>query len=268
MTETIPQAAPSESLATSHLLWAGNVTRRFGGITALQAVSLWVDDHEFVGLIGPNGAGKTTLFDCLYGSLRPNQGVVMFAGHDLATKPEYQRSRMGLGRTFQRTELFPEMTVRGHFEVAVRSQHSKGSVCRDLVGLGRVTPRERAEVDATVDLLGLGADADRAVEALSLGRGRLVELGRALLAQPRLLLLDEPSSGLDRDETTAMVDTLRTVREERGIAILLIEHDVEMVASACERLYVLDAGRMIAEGSTQDVLSDPAVQHAYLGSAR
>jgi branched-chain amino acid transport system ATP-binding protein len=249
----------------THLLDAVDVSRRFGGVSALNGVTLHADEAEIVGLIGPNGAGKSTFFDCIYGTIRPNSGRITFAGRDLSLQPEYRRSRLGLGRTFQRIELFPGMTACDHLLVAGRSQQRDGGVLRDLAGRGRITQAERDEALGVLEMLGIADEAERPIEALSLGHGRLVELGRALMTKPRLLLLDEPSSGLDRAETTAMVDVLRLVRERHHTAIVLVEHDVEMVAEVTERVYVLDIGRLIAEGPTNDVLDDPIVRQAYLG---
>ena len=251
--------------ATEPLLAAERVTVRFSGITALDNVSLHVGENEVVGLIGPNGAGKTTLFNCLFGTLRPNDGIVRFGGRSLSGVPTHKRARLGIGRTFQRIELFAGMTVREHLLIAERSRRGTGALWKDLLGLGNPRADELARVDATLALLGLADDADRPIETLSLGRGRLVEVGRALMTEPRLLLLDEPSSGLDRGETRALTDTLRAVREERGTALLLVEHDIDMVLDLVERIYVLDFGTMIAEGPPEPILADPRVREAYLG---
>lgn len=248
------------------LLEAREVTKRFAGITALSSASLRVGEGEIVGLIGPNGAGKTTLFDCIYGLLRPDGGSVRFCGEDLSGRRIHQRARLGIGRTFQRVELFVGTTVRDHLIVAERARQGTGGLWRDLLGRSRLTPDEVDRVDAVLDLLGLGPLADRPIEALSLGRARLVELGRALMIEPRLLLLDEPSSGLDGDETVEMGAVLGRVSADRGVSILLVEHDVEMVRSVTSRLYVLDFGTLIAEGATEDVLGHEAVRRAYLGT--
>jgi len=247
------------------VLEAKGVTKRFGGLTAVAQVDLTVHDREIVGLIGPNGAGKTTLFNCLSGSLRPNGGTVRFGGVSIGGLPTHKRARLGIARTFQRIELFSGMTVREHLVVAERARRRNGALWKDILGVGRADAEERERVDATLALLGLGSDADRPIEALSLGRGRLVEVGRALMTEPRLLLLDEPSSGLDRDETRALTETLRAVHQQHGTAMLLVEHDIDMVLDLVERIYVLDFGTLIAEGSADKVLQDDRVREAYLG---
>ena len=247
------------------LLEARSVTKRFAGITALDDVSLTMERGEAVGLIGPNGAGKTTFFNCLLGMLRPDHGNVVFDGRNITRSAVYRRARLGIGRTFQRIELFGGMTVRDHLLVAERSRLGTGRLWKDCFNLSQPTADERERVDRTLVLLGLDDVADRPVESLSLGRGRLVELGRALMTEPLLLLLDEPSSGLDQLETKDVVRTLHDVQRERSTAILLVEHDVEMVRSFASRLYVLDFGTLIAQGPTAQVLTDEAVHKAYLG---
>jgi branched-chain amino acid transport system ATP-binding protein len=247
------------------LLHAVEVTRHFSGIRALDRVDVAVESGEFLGLIGPNGAGKTTLFNCINGSIPLTSGRILFEDHDITTAPPYRRSRLGLARTFQRLELFGGMTVRDHLLVAARAHRTRGSLFRDLVGLSRPTPDERSDTDEILDLLELAPDADRPVEALSLGRGRVVELGRALVTQPKLLFLDEPSSGLDPDETGAMGEVLCRARSERGCTIMLVEHDLDLVRQVTDRLVVLDVGQVIAAGATSEVLADPAVRRAYLG---
>ena len=247
------------------LLVADAVTKHFSGLTALDQVSLSVEPGEIVGLIGPNGAGKTTLFNCLYGVLAPDRGQVTFAGQDVSSLPVHRRARLGMGRTFQRIELFAGMTVRDHLLVAERARRADGGLLKDLLGRSAPSGDERARAAATLDLLGLEDVADRPIESLSLGRGRLVELGRALMIEPTLLLLDEPSSGLDHRETDEMAEVLAAVRAERGTAILLVEHDVAMVRKVTSRLYVLDFGQLIAQGATTDVIADAAVRQAYLG---
>jgi branched-chain amino acid transport system ATP-binding protein len=241
--------------------------KAFAGIVALDDVSLAVGDGERVGLIGPNGAGKTTLFNCVLGLLRPDAGTVRFRGEDIGRLPVHQRARRGIGRSFQRLELFPDSTVRDHLLVAARARLGRGGLWQDLLGRGRPTAEEVAACDEVLGLLDLADLATEPIEHLSLGQGRLVEVGRALMTRPALLLLDEPSSGLDRQETADLARTLRAVQAEQGFAILLVEHDVELVASFTERTYVLDVGTRIADGPTAEVLQDPAVRTAYLGTA-
>ncbi len=246
------------------ILDARNIVKRFSGITALEDVTLEVEPGESVGLIGPNGAGKTTLFDCVLGLQRPDAGSVHFDGRDVTRMPVYQRARLGMGRTFQRIELFGGMTVREHLVVADRSRRLGASTRR---GAGDADPArsEHARADELLALLELDDVADHAIETLSLGRGRLVELARTLMTDPLLLLLDEPSSGLDARETQELVRTLRAVREERGTAVLLVEHDIEMVESFAHRLVVLEFGAVIAEGAPDAVMHDRVVRDAYLG---
>jgi branched-chain amino acid transport system ATP-binding protein len=247
------------------LLEVRSVSKRFAGITALDDVSLTVERGEAVGLIGPNGAGKTTLFNCMLGMLKPDGGTIVFEGTDVTRLPVHKRARLGFGRTFQRIELFAGMTVRDHLLVAERARLGTGRLWKDCLNLSQPTDDERERVDRTLALLELDDAADKPIETLSLGRGRLVELGRALMTDPAVLLLDEPSSGLDQHETRDLVHTLQDVQRERDTAILLVEHDVEMVQAFASRLYVLDFGIVIASGATAEVMNDEAVRKAYLG---
>jgi len=248
------------------LLDAHAVCKSFSGIVALHELDISVDAGECVGLIGPNGAGKTTFFNCVLGVLRADSGVVRFDGDDISRLRVHERARRGVGRTFQRIELFAESTVREHLLIAERTRRGDGRLWKDLIGRGRPRPEEVARCDEVLDLLGLLRIADEPIEHLSLGQGRLVEVGRALMTDPKLLLLDEPTSGLDRQETADLAATLREVQATKGFAILLVEHDVEFVAGFTTRCYVLDFGSMIASGPTADVLHDPAVREAYLGA--
>jgi branched-chain amino acid transport system ATP-binding protein len=247
------------------LLVAEGVSKRFSGITALDSVSLDVEPGEAVGLIGPNGAGKTTFFNCLLGLLRAEAGRVTFDGTDITRARVYRRARAGIGRTFQRMELFADMTVRDHLLIAERSRLGTGRFWKDVLNRSAPSADERRRAAATLELLRLTDVADAPIEALSLGRGRLVEVGRALMTDPKLLLLDEPSSGLDANETAALADTLRLVQAERGTAILLVEHDVDFVRTFVTRVFVLDFGTLIVSGPTADVLASDEVRRAYLG---
>ncbi len=247
------------------LLEASHVTKSFAGTRALDNVDVAVEAGEFVGLIGPNGAGKTTLFNCIYGVIKPDLGRILLDGQDISRAPVYRRARLGLGRTFQRIELFAGLSVRDHLLVAERAHSGRGGIVGDLLGRGRATAAERDKADRMLGLLGLDEDADRPIEAMSLGRGRLVELGRALMLEPRLLFLDEPSSGLDAHETAEMAEVLLAVQREHGTAILMVEHDIMTVQRLATRLYVLDYGTLIAAGPTAEVMADSRVRAAYLG---
>jgi len=251
----------------SPLLDAVGISKRFGGVAALSEVSLDVGEGEAVGLVGPNGAGKTTLFNCLLGLTRPDHGRVTFKGVDLRHLPVHRRARLGIARTFQRVELFSELTVEDHLLIAERARQGGGGIVSDLLGRGRARPEERARVAEVLDLVGLANAAELPIEALSLGHARLVELGRALMTDADLLLLDEPSSGLDRVESLALAGVLRSVQKERGTAILLVEHDLEMVQRVVTRLFVLDSGTLLAAGPVSEVLGDTRVRRAYLGRA-
>jgi len=247
------------------LLDARGISIRFGGIAALKDVSLTVDAGEAVGLVGPNGAGKTTLFNCMCGQLRPDGGTVSFDGRPIEDLPAHARARLGIRRTFQRVEVFPELSVRDHLIVAERARRGDGALWKDLLNKGKPHADELAHVEEVLQLVGLADMADVPVAALSLGHCRLVELGRALAGRPRLLMADEPSSGLDIAETAALATVLRSAQREQGMAVLLVEHDMEMVAKAVDRVMVLDVGEVIAEGSFEDVVADPEVRRAYLG---
>jgi branched-chain amino acid transport system ATP-binding protein len=247
------------------LLSAKGVTKRFAGIVAVDQVDLEVEAGERVGLIGPNGAGKTTFFNCLLGVLRCNGGTVQLAGKDITRLPVHARSHLGIGRTFQRIELFPDSTVREHLVIADRIQHSRGALWKAVLRSRSGRAEERTRCDEVLELLGLRDLADEPIERLSLGQGRLVEVGRALMTSPKLLLLDEPSSGLDRAETKALAATLAEVQDEHGFAILLVEHDIELVSSFTTRSYLLDFGRVVASGPTPELMAGAEMRAAYLG---
>jgi branched-chain amino acid transport system ATP-binding protein len=247
------------------LLEVRGLTRRFGGLTALRGVDLDVDAGAAVGLVGPNGAGKTTLFDCVSGVTRPDAGQVRFDGRRIDRMPVDNRARLGIGRTFQRLELFAGLTAREHLVVAERAHRGDGRLWKDLLGRGQPSAAELDRADDLLGELGLWDVADAPIESLSLGQGRLVELGRALIGDPRLLLLDEPSSGLDSSETAALGELLRKAHDARSVAVLLVEHDLELVASVAERVVVLDFGAVIASGTMGEVMADVSVRAAYLG---
>jgi ABC-type branched-subunit amino acid transport system ATPase component len=256
------------SLASTTRLACEGVTVRFGGLVAVNDVDLAVPAATIVGLVGPNGAGKSTLFSVMSGLLRPTRGKVLLEGQDVThTRPQI-RAGMGLARTFQHPELFTGLTVREHLVIAYRVKHAKRRIWSDLFTMGSLHPAKADEtehVDGLIDVLGLGPVANRPALGLPLGWARLVELGRALTPSPTVLLLDEPSAGLDSSETEQFENTLRDATRQRGISVLLVEHDVELVMRMCATVYVLDFGVLIASGEPDEVRANPQVRAAYLG---
>lgn len=250
------------------LLRAEDVTVRFGGVVALDGVSLRAAAGSVVGLVGPNGAGKTTLFGVLSGLVRPRSGRVLLRGVDVTRASPQRRSRLGLARTFQRIELFTELTVREHLVVAHRVHERRDRrLLSDLAGLGaRPSPREREVIDGLLDLLGLASLADRPAALLPLGTGRLVEVARALATEPAVVLLDEPTSGLDAQEAERLATALERTRADLGVAFVLVEHNVDFVLELAEHVTVLDFGKVIAAGTPSAIRANEAVQAAYLGS--
>jgi branched-chain amino acid transport system ATP-binding protein len=236
------------------LLSVDGVSVRFGGVMALEDVDIDADLGHVTGLIGPNGAGKTTLFNVITGLQEPTRGRIAIDGNDVTGARAHKRARMGVGRTFQRLEIFGSLTARENVLVAAEI---KRRWSRD-----RSNARQVAE--EIIDLVGIRGFADEICDNLPTGRARLVELARALATRPRLLLLDEPGSGLDTTETEAFGDLLIRLAAD-GLAVLLVEHDVELVMRVCERIHVLDFGRLIATGTAEEIQRDPRVQAAYLG---
>ncbi|MCU4183479.1 ABC transporter ATP-binding protein [Acidiferrimicrobium sp. IK] len=249
-------------------LRADGITVQFGGLTALDKVDLEVAPGAICGLVGPNGAGKSTLFAVLSGLLRPTAGTVWLDGEDITGLPTPARARRGLARTFQHPELFSGLTIREHLILADRMRYNRRRLWGDLVtmgGLRRNTKAERERIDALIQQLGLGPVAGRPAVGVPLGIARLIEVGRALAVGPSVVLLDEPSSGLDRGETEALAAVLRSASEAQGVALVLVEHDVDLVFSMCSTVTVIDFGVRIACGAPATVRSDPAVRAAYLG---
>jgi branched-chain amino acid transport system ATP-binding protein len=253
-------------MTAAPLLLATGITKQFGGILALDHVNLEVAAGEAVGVVGPNGAGKTTLFNCLFGLDDPDEGSVVFNGQSIDRMPVWKRSRLGIGRTFQRMELFEGMTVADHLLVAEQAAGGSVRIWWDLLHRGGPTPAELQHVEEVLDLLGLVELAGRPVDTLDLGHGRLVELGRAMMGRPRLLMLDEPSSGLDAEDTNRLAGILGETRRSTGVAVVLVEHDLALVEATVDRLYVLNFGKVLASGGVDEVLADPEVRRAYLGS--
>ncbi|HTX63444.1 MAG TPA: ATP-binding cassette domain-containing protein, partial [Acidimicrobiales bacterium] len=238
------------------------LTKSFGTTLAVAAVDLGVGVGECVGLVGPNGAGKTTVLNCVFGQAQVDAGAIELDGRDIGRLPTWRRARLGVGRTYQRLEVFPELTVRDHLIVA-RRVHQRGlRLWRDLLGLGSPGRDELAAVGGVLDAVGLADLADVPVAALGLGACRLVELARAVVGEPRLLLADEPSSGLDEHETGELARLLRSLQATRGMGMLLVEHDLAVVEAVVDRVVVMDLGRVVASGGFHEVMEAPSVRRA------
>jgi branched-chain amino acid transport system ATP-binding protein len=237
------------------LLEVDDVTRRFGGIVALADVSLHLEEGSIGGLIGPNGAGKTTLFNVITRLYKPDSGRVVFDGRNLLRVRPHRVVRLGIARTFQNVALFPSMTV---VENVLVGAHSTWRPFAE-----RRTRREALEA---LDYLSLGDVADRVVAGLPFGTLKRIEVSRALVSRPRLLLLDEPAGGLNHEEVSELGALIRRVRADYDLTILLVEHHMNLVMSICDRVHVLNFGRKIAEGTPPEVRANPAVVEAYLGA--
>ena len=243
------------------------VSRHFGGIRAVEDVSLSVMPGEIVSLIGPNGAGKTTTFNLVSGVLPPSAGRILFKGRDTAGLRSSEFARLGIGRTFQNLALFRHGTVVENLLVG-RHIHFGYSVLESVVFWGRPRREEiaaREKVEEIIEFLEIEELRDKPVSQLAYGQQKRVELGRALACEPQLLLLDEIVAGMNREEKEDIARFTLDIRDEFGIAVLMIEHDMQVVMDLSDRVYVLDFGRLIAEGTPAEVAAHPAVLAAYLG---
>jgi branched-chain amino acid transport system ATP-binding protein len=250
------------------LLSLNGITRRFGGLIAVDGVDLAVANGGVTAVIGPNGAGKTTLFNIISGFQTPNAGRIVFDGTDITGHPPEVIAAAGVVRTFQLVQLFQNLSVLENVKVGSHL-HTTGGLCSALLRLPRTRAAERAVEARARELLafvGLDAAADEEANALAYGQQRLLEIARSLAAGPRLLLLDEPAAGLSVEETRRLAAAIRTIAE-RGTTVLLIEHDMKLVMDTADTVAVLDFGRKIAEGPPEAVREDAAVIAAYLGTA-
>jgi branched-chain amino acid transport system ATP-binding protein len=252
------------------MLDLNEISVRFGGITALDEVTVAAEAGEVLGIIGPNGAGKTTLFDVISGVRAPNKGAVVLDGVDITTKSETSRAQSGIRRTFQRVQAFGWLTVEDNVLAALEWRGGGGGFLADLVGSPTRTRRERERrrhVAMTLERCGLSDLSQELAGSLPIGLARMVEFARAVVDRPKVLLLDEPASGLDETEIRRLGAEIDRTRDELGCAVLLVEHNAGFVMEHSDRVVVLDVGRVLASGLPSEIRADEAVQAAYLGDS-
>ncbi|HGR0243047.1 putative branched-chain amino acid transport protein [Streptococcus pneumoniae] len=249
------------------LLEVKQLTKHFGGLTAVGDVTLELNEGELVGLIGPNGAGKTTLFNLLTGVYEPSEGTVTLDGHLLTGKSPYKIASLGLGRTFQNIRLFKDLTVLDNVLIAFGNHH-KQHVFTSFLRLPAFYKSEKELKAKALELLkifDLDGDAETLAKNLSYGQQRRLEIVRALATEPKILFLDEPAAGMNPQETAELTELIRRIKDEFKITIMLIEHDMNLVMEVTERIYVLEYGRLIAQGTPDEIKTNKRVIEAYLG---
>ena len=246
------------------MLAVENVSVAFGGVRALNDVSLGLDSGGIYGLIGPNGAGKTTLFNVLTGVVAPDAGRLNLAGQDITATPAHLRARAGLSRTFQNLALFPSMTVEQNIRAGLLGNRHNGWVA-SMLGASASDVQATSAVNEVLRQLGLEREAALSVTALPLGLRKKVELARAIVSRPKLLLLDEPAAGLSANDIPALCDLIRRL-QGAGTTVLVVEHHMALVMALCEQIFVLDFGTLIAQGSPSEIRQHPDVLRAYLGT--
>ena len=266
--QSAPVPSPAVPEPGSSALALHDVTVRFGGITALSEVSLTVGRGEVLGLIGPNGAGKTTLFDVVSGVRAPDEGRVELDGADVTTVSAVARARRGMRRTFQRVQTFGWLSVEDNVLAALEWRGGGGGILADLVSFPTRRRRERdrrARVAEVLEQCGLTSVAKDPSGALPIGLARMVEVARAIVDEPKVLLLDEPTSGLEETEADRLGELIQEIRKDEACAVVLVEHDVGFVMRWCDRIVVLDLGRVLASGAPKEIQANAAVRTAYLG---
>ena len=249
------------------LLKAENVSEVFGGLKAVSDFNFYINPGELVGLIGPNGAGKTTAFNLFTGVYQPTTGQITFAGDSIVGLKPYQITQRGIARTFQNIRLFSELSVLDNVKIAFHS-HVKYGMLEAVLRMGRYfSEEERVEEESRrlLRIFHLDGQENEKAKNLPYGAQRRLEIARALATKPKLLLLDEPAAGMNPQETKELMDMIRWIRKEFGLTILLIEHDMSLVMGICERIYVLEYGSTIAEGTPEEIKKNPEVIRAYLG---
>jgi branched-chain amino acid transport system ATP-binding protein len=251
---------------TGHLVGTG-LTKRFAGLMAADHVDIEVTAGEIVGLIGPNGAGKTTLFNCLTGLLPLTEGRVMLDERDVTSLPPAARAALGMARTFQQAQLFAHLTVEENLLLGRHRHYGTPAVLAALGFGARAERRAKAHVASVAERCGLSPVLSAAVGELPYGTQRMVEVARALATEPSILLLDEPGAGMDPTESAYFARLLRRIARDQQLSVLIIEHDVAMVLSLCDRVYVLDFGHLLMVGTPAEVRQDERVRSAYLGSS-